>query len=144
MDEYTLSVEASFSPEDARTVDRGLDLYNFSQVGDAHFQLLGVFLRDEKGTIVGGLLGETFWEWLYIKTLWVDEPLRRKGYGVKLVEAAEAEALKRGCLSAYLDTFSFQARPFYEELGYETLGILEDFPTGHERIFLKKKLSPAS
>lgn len=144
MADYTLSVEASYSPEDARVVDHGLDVYNFSQAGEAQFQRLGIFIRGKDGTLVGGLLGESFWEWLHIRTLWVDEPLRGNGYGSKLVQAAEDEALKRGCLHVHLDTFSFQALPFYQRLGYDVFGRLEDFPTGHERIFLKKTLSPTS
>jgi iron complex outermembrane receptor protein len=47
---------------------------------------------------------------------------------------------KRGCHSAYLDTFSFQAKPFYERCGYEVFGVLEDFPKGHQRFFMRKSL----
>ena len=41
-----------------------------------------------------------------------------------------------------LDTLSFQARPFYEKLGYRVYGQLEDFPagSGHTRYYLTKTL----
>jgi hypothetical protein len=51
---------------------------------------------------------------------------------------AEAEAIRRGCRGAWLDTFSFQARGFYERPGYSIFGTIENFPPGHRRFFLKK------
>jgi hypothetical protein len=51
---------------------------------------------------------------------------------------AEAEAIERGCQGAWLDTFSFQARGFYEQIGYTVFGSIEDYPSGHSRFFLKK------
>lgn len=53
---------------------------------------------------------------------------------------AEEEAVRRGCLGAWLDTFSFQARGFYERLGYSVFGVIEGYPPGHSRFFLKKTL----
>ena len=58
----------------------------------------------------------------------------------QLMSAAETEARRRGCHHALLDTFDFQARPFYEQLGYVAFGELEDFPRGHSRYFLSKHL----
>ncbi|GET35341.1 putative N-acetylmannosamine-6-phosphate epimerase superfamily protein [Microseira wollei NIES-4236] len=48
---------------------------------------------------------------------------------------AESEAKKRGCHHCYLDKFSFQALGFYQKLGYQIFGILQDFPPGHQRYF---------
>jgi hypothetical protein len=31
-------------------------------------------------------------------------------------------------------------RPFYERRGYEVFGTLDDYPKGHKKFFLKKKL----
>jgi len=53
---------------------------------------------------------------------------------------AEVEARKRGARYAYLDTFDFQAPEFYKKYGYEVFGVLEDFPSGHTRYFMKKQL----
>lgn len=78
--------------------------------------------------------------WLRIGTLWVDARLRGQGYGRQLMAAAEAEGRQRGCHSAYLDTFSFQAPAFYERCGYEVFGTLEAFPGGHTRFFMRKSL----
>ncbi|MGE5138902.1 MAG: GNAT family N-acetyltransferase [Rudaea sp.] len=53
---------------------------------------------------------------------------------------AEAYARSRGAVGATLETFSFQARPFYESLGYEVFGSLDGFPPGHVKFFLRKAL----
>ena len=52
----------------------------------------------------------------------------------------EEEARQLGANSAYLDTFSFQAPEFYEELGYQSFGELGDFPDGKKRFFMRKAL----
>lgn len=96
--------------------------------------------RSDEGEIVGAALGETGRGWLQLSVVWVHENLRRQKLGTQLVEAAESEARRRGCRSAYLDTFSYQARPFYEKLGYVVFGTLEDYPPGHQRIYMQKGL----
>ena len=68
------------------------------------------------------------------------EEARGQGTGRRILIAAEEEAVRRGCRYAWLDTFSFQARGFYEKLGYSVFGTLEDYPAGHSRYFLRKTL----
>ncbi|MGB0061243.1 GNAT family N-acetyltransferase, partial [Candidatus Binatus sp.] len=75
-----------------------------------------------------------------VSDLWVDPALRGKGYATKLMNAIEQLAIQRGCTNSYLDTFSFQARPLYEKLGYKVFGTLENHPKGHSHYFLKKSL----
>ena len=53
---------------------------------------------------------------------------------------AETEAIGRRCHSTWLDTFEFQARGFYERLGYICFGQLHDYPPGFARYFMKKAL----
>ena len=140
MDELTITVESQPKEEERRKVIDGLIRYNESQTGDVSYDRLTLLLRDSSGEVVGGLLGEMYWGWLHIDILWVHESLREHGYGGKLMAAAEREATARGCGSAFLDTFSFQALPFYERLGYEVFGELADYPPGHRRYFLRKSL----
>ncbi|MDE2030395.1 MAG: GNAT family N-acetyltransferase [Alphaproteobacteria bacterium] len=103
-------------------------------------RLLSITHRDENGKLLAGLTGKTFWNWLYIDVLWVASELRGQGVGSALVEAAEAEARRRGCHAAYLWTESFEDADFYPRLGYKPFVVKEDFPTGHKRIGLMKKL----
>ena len=65
---------------------------------------------------------------------------RGQGVGSQLLAMAEQEAVARGCHSAYLDTFSFQALPFYQKQGYEVFGTLDNYPGEHKRYFLRKQL----
>jgi len=79
--------------------------------------------------------------WLDLSLLWVAEPLRGKGYGKKLLEAAEDEARAQGCRGVFLSTFSFQARPFYERFWYEVIADVPAYPAGHTYHVLKKLLA---
>ena len=126
---------------DSKFVQDRLREFNISKVGDDdHHQTLGIFVRDPDGRILGGLLGDTYWGWLYVSILWIDERLRGQGYGEKLLAAAEQEAIRRSCKHAHLETMSFQALPFYEKHGYTVFGVLEDLPEGHQKYYMHKKL----
>jgi GNAT superfamily N-acetyltransferase len=102
---------------------------------------LRIFLQNAEGKVVGGIAGDIFGGWIYISLLWVDEALRNQGHGSQLLQRLEAEAIKLGCKHTHVDTYSFEARPFYERAGYEVFGVLEDYPPGHYKYFLKKNLS---
>jgi ribosomal protein S18 acetylase RimI-like enzyme len=104
------------------------------------FRSLCVFARADDGTIVGGLTGKTYWQYLEVSFLWVSEAHRGSGHARKLMAAAEREAVKRGCRHALVDTFSFQAPDFYRRVGYEEFGRLEGFSGEHARHYLHKVL----
>ncbi len=97
-----------------------------------------LLLRDDAGRLRGGLSGILYWDWMFIDNLWVDDGLRGRGIGTELMNCAEQHAAARGCHSVWLDTF--QARGFYEKLGYGVFGLLEDYPLGQQRAFMKKRL----
>jgi GNAT superfamily N-acetyltransferase len=139
---FALALEESPRPEDLRYIEAGLSAYNRQYAPEDGHRTLNIFLRAADQTLAGGLLGDTYWGWLYVRVLWLDERVRRQGLGEQLLQAAEQEALRRGCRHAHLDTMSFQALPFYEKQGYTVFGVLEDLPAGHSRIFLQKKLAP--
>jgi GNAT superfamily N-acetyltransferase len=115
--------------------------YNDSQTGRQDFRLLILTLANEQGQIDGGLWGRTSYDWLFVELLVVPEAARGQGLGTELMRRAETEAIARGCHHAWLDTFEFQARGFYEKLGYTCFGELADYPPGFSRYFLKKTLS---
>lgn len=133
--------EDSRVAETARAVVKGLVAYNAAQAGPSKWKRFAVSVRDDAGTIKGGVVGSTLWNWCFIELVWLDEALRGTGLGTDLMARAEAVAAKRGARHVYLDTFSFQGDGFYQKLGYEVYGELGDFPPGHRRIWLKKDLS---
>jgi GNAT superfamily N-acetyltransferase len=117
-----------------------LAAYNQAQTGRNDPRALIIALDDPEGRVIGGLWGRTAYDWLFVELLFVPEALRGHGIGSELMRRAEAEALARGCHSAWLDTFEFQARGFYESLGYTCFGELPDYPAGSARYFMKKAL----
>jgi GNAT superfamily N-acetyltransferase len=125
---------------DAARIQREVRSFNASVVDEADFRPLLVLARDDSGSLIGGLVGETYWDWLYVDSLWVAAEHRHQGCGTRILEFAESEAVKRGCHSAFLETFSFQGRPLYERLGYRIVGTIRDFPMGHERYSMVKSL----
>jgi GNAT superfamily N-acetyltransferase len=135
-------VAETIDPADEKAILDNLMAYNFGQVGHRYaFAKLGITLRDTAdGPLLGGLTGETGNGWLYVDWLWVAEAARGRDLGTRLMDLAEAEGRRRGCHSAYLYTYSFQARPFYEKRGYAVVATLPDFPPGHQRHYLTKKL----
>ena len=141
---YTITLEETPSPADAQFVRAQLTAFNLAWTPDDQLRPLLILVRDAGGRIVAGLVGGTYWGWLYTEILWVEEGLRGQGYGQSLLAAAEAEAVRRGCRSAHLDTMDFQALRFYEKQGYSVFAELEDIPagSGHRRYSLKKRLVP--
>jgi GNAT superfamily N-acetyltransferase len=129
-------------PTDAMwtAIGGGISRFNTQHAGSHNHTDLVFMLYDPDGNIAGGLIGETYWDWLYINLLFVKEELRGSGYGHRLMQLAEEEARKRGMKHAYLDTFSFQAPEFYRAQGYRPFGQLEEFPPGYQRIFFTKDL----
>jgi GNAT superfamily N-acetyltransferase len=121
-------------------IGQGISNYNRQQAGDDEFQRLCFVLHAPDQAIVGGVMGATYWDWLYIDLLWAKDELCGRGYGHRLLTLAEQEARQRGAKNVYLDTFSFQAPDFYRQHGYQVFGELEGFPLGHQRYFLTKQL----
>ena len=120
-----------------------LGAFNHTRVGPESVLRLGLLLREggaEDGKIEGGVLAWSWYGWMHIGFVYLPEALRGAGLGRRLLQRTEAIARARGCHGMWLDTFSFQARGFYEKLGFSVFGEIEDYPPGHSRIFLKKRL----
>lgn len=127
-------------PADRDAIVDGLNQYNRDETGGADALPLAVLIKGESGATSGGLLGRTWLGWLYVELLYVPEGLRGRGVGRDLMLRAEAAARARGCIGIWLNTFSFQARGFYERLGFTLIGQIDDYPVGHQRFFLQKRL----
>jgi GNAT superfamily N-acetyltransferase len=140
MEDMNFSITVSDQPDAAaRTaIARGLGAYNRQQTRTDDYRPLAALLTNSDSDVVGGLWGNTAYGWLFVELLFVPETLRGQRIGTELMQRAEREAMKRGCHSAWLDTFQFQARGFYERNGYACFGELEDFPRGQSRYFMKK------
>lgn len=134
-----IEVTSQPSKSDEEAVLAGLRAYN-GRFAENDAMALCVVARDD-GSVVGGLDARTYWNYLDIKYFWVHEDCRGQGLGARILLAAEAEAVRRGCAHAFLDTFEFQARGFYEKMGYERFGQLDGFSGRHARYFMRKALA---
>jgi GNAT superfamily N-acetyltransferase len=135
-----IQIDGEVMPADEALVVHGLLAFNEDRLGPAEERPVKFVARDSTGVVVGGILGHTRWRWLYVAKLWVDERARGHGLGTRLMAAAEDLARSRGCTDVSLDTFDYQARPFYEKLGYELFGTLEGYPPGSRQYYLRKRL----
>ncbi len=128
-------------PDDAlrRAMAAPLLAFNGALAGPSAHQTLALSVRDADGVVCGGLWGATAHGWLYTQMLVLPEAARGRGLGRELMLTAEAEARRRGCTHAWVDT-QFGAVAFYERLGYTLFGVLPDYPPGFCRSFLQKAL----
>jgi GNAT superfamily N-acetyltransferase len=139
-DDLAIVFNPDIGSAEARFVRERLDLYNVGVTGVSAWYPMQFFVKSERGETLGGVLGSVWGGWLHIAYLWIDDSVRGKDWGTRLMDRAEAYGRERGCHSVTLDTHSFQARPFYESRGYEVFGTLDDYPKGHKKFFLRKKL----
>jgi ribosomal protein S18 acetylase RimI-like enzyme len=140
MEDETISIYEIENCPDAPAILNNLKEYNVESVGPANRKDLTISVRSSKGAVIGGLIGYTHWEWLFISILWVAEDSRGRNIGSNLVAEAESIAKHRGCRAVHLDTFDFQAPDFYEKLGYKKFGEIFDCPVkGKKRLFYKKE-----
>lgn len=121
-------------------VNNALEKFNNMHVGTDNHVLLNIVEYDENQNVIAGILGGTYWGWLHIDILWVDENFRSKKIGSRLLIAAENEAKKRGCHSVHVDTMSWQAPEFYKKHGYELISELDNIPNGYKKFHFIKRL----
>ena len=144
MDDEPLEIETDPNRRDVNALDVWMYQLNVARTGIADGEELAIFLRDDEGAIRAGLYGWTWSGWLEIRTLFVHEAERGRGLGSRLLAAAEKEGRRRGAHTAILDTHSFQAPDFYRARGYQAYAELDGYPTGHSKIFLRKRLDDQS
>lgn len=135
-----LTVTDMPSPEATRTIEDGLSIYNRAASGMADARDLAVLITDpESGETLGGLVGRTSLGLLFVDLFHVPEAMRGSGLGSRIMEVAEEEARRRGCVSSFLITINFQAPDFYKRHGYVEMGRVSSLP-GISRVVMTKSL----
>lgn len=135
-----IEITDKIKKQDEDIIYKGLLEYNLARIEDKNPKDLGVYLHDEAGNKVAGLIGNTHGNWLFIKFLWVSEELRGQSIGSNILNKAEQTAKERGCKYSFLDTFSFQAPEFYKKYGYKEVFVLENYPATGKRYYFTKTL----
>lgn len=128
------------SEEDIQDIRNGLIEHNSPYLkGLRQFEVAN-FRYKENGKKYAGVTGKIWGNWLLIQYLWVDKNEKGKGIGSTILSELELYAKQQGCHSCLLDTFSFQAKPFYEKHGYILQMTMENFPADAQRYYLIKQL----
>jgi GNAT superfamily N-acetyltransferase len=140
VDDKQIQVTDQLSGVDWQWLESTINQFNMRLTGYHDYRPLAIFLRDPTGENIAGLTAFTWGGTLRILFLWVHENYQRQGYGTQLLEAAEQEAIVRGCEQVVVDTHSFQAPQFYPQKGYTICGVIDDYPIGYQQIVFQKRL----
>src|SRR5574341_871890 len=104
-----ISSEPMAAESDVQLVREGLYRFNVGRTGHEFWRPVKILVRDDKGYILGGLLGDIWGGWMHVNILWIEEALRGSGVGRRLMEMAETEARQLGAKYVHLASRSFQA-----------------------------------
>ncbi|AWH17653.1 GNAT family N-acetyltransferase [Stenotrophomonas sp. ZAC14D2_NAIMI4_7] len=129
------------TPEEVEHLCTSLQQFNGPFTGGCQEAELRLVARDAQGALLGGILAEVALGWLEIHVLWVEPAQRSTALGAALLEVCEQRACALGAHSARLDTFDWQAEGFYARHDYRVFARLEDYPAGHARVFMSKRLA---
>ncbi|MCY7389463.1 MAG: GNAT family N-acetyltransferase [Burkholderiales bacterium] len=138
----TFECNESPNPADLAVVDAGIDQFNLAEPELHRVKPLAVFARGATENVVGGAVGRTWGQCCELQQLWTVEEARGQGIGTQLMNRFETEATRRACWLIYLDTFTFQARPFYESRGYRVVLETQGFTNGIVKYTMHKHLAP--
>ncbi|MFC5467419.1 GNAT family N-acetyltransferase [Cohnella suwonensis] len=139
--ERQLFLTEEYQESEVQFIINQIDSFNQSiapTAQESYSEPINLILKDQEDQIFGGVLGRFYRFALYIHVLWVSDQLRGQGYGSRLLEEIESISRSKGCRLIHLDTWNFQAPEFYKKHGYEIFGILEGFPEGFKRYYLRK------
>lgn len=137
---YTISLTDSPDPLDLQVIREDSDGHHAAHTPPVDWLPLGAFMRDMQGNMIAGVVGGSYWGWLYISRVWVKDPLRRRSYSLRLLKEAEKEALRRGCKHAFIETQDYDSMLFYENIGYFVTKKTEE--SGATRYSMQKELYP--
>ncbi|MDO5096394.1 MAG: GNAT family N-acetyltransferase [Peptostreptococcaceae bacterium] len=126
--------------EKAQELGNLIRAYNKSKREPSKSEPLNIYVEDEQGNLIAGMVAETFGNWLEIEYLYVGEDLRGQGLGSEILNMAEKEAKERKCKYSFVDTFNFQAPDFYKKHGYKEVFALKEYPYTSQRYYYTKEL----
>ncbi len=135
-----IQIESPPKADNLRVLDTGL-LDDIAKTEPIVVENLAVFLRDYNHTILGGMVGATFWDWFDLRYLWLDESVRGQGWAKKMLAMTESQVKQDGNIGITCDTASFQSLAFYQSQGFEIIGTLKNRPPQHESYFIQKRFN---
>lgn len=140
MSDYQIIYSAVLKPEEDDILFNGLNDEALKVKGLEPIKTFAFLIKNEKNEVVGGVKGVTYYGCLFTDTLWISAELRGKGWGTKLMQAVENLGRERNCTFSTLSTMDWEARPFYEKLGYQLEFMREGYEKNSKMYFMRKNL----
>ena len=136
-----ITYQDSLSPEHKQIIINGLNnnAYQQKELGKSNSSF-SFCLEDDNKKLLAGVSGFHYYGCFYVDLLFVEESVRGKGYGSSLMQKSEKLARERGCLFMAVNTMDFEAKPFYEKLGFEVEFVRTGFEKESKMYFLRKEL----
>ncbi len=135
-----VTLEADDNDEVLNALTVGMRAFNRAQAPGMTSAKIVTAVRDDAGKVVGGVIGRLAGDSVYMEIVYNDEEVRGTGLGREAMQLVEEEARRLGATESWLYTMSFQAKPFYEKLGYHQFGELQWLGGQHRRHFMRKDL----
>jgi GNAT superfamily N-acetyltransferase len=129
------------TPDEEIYLEDRINQFNITGTGIPFGGKVSALAYDAHEQLIGGATAFQWGDAFTIEFLWLEQNWRSQNIGTQVMDRLEQEAANRGCTQVYLDTYSFQALAFYKKRGYEVIGWLDNFPTPHQRYFLRKALA---
>jgi ribosomal protein S18 acetylase RimI-like enzyme len=140
MKEHHLSVIWEPSQQETEQIRQGLTQFGIDAIGGVPPKSLAVLMKTDHSRVIGGATGEVILGHFFLHQLWIDTPLRGKGYGSRILDKVEQTVCEIGCCEVTLDTMNPRSKAFYEQHGYRVINEIDDYIPGFNRIFYKKQL----
>ena len=135
-----LVAETSPAAADLALLEEQVAAAAIAAAGLGEEQEFAIFGRGDDGRVVAGISAIVWGECCELQAMWVDESLRNRGLAHALIAGAEAEARRRGCALVAFHAYDLLARGLYERMGYETVGVIENYPAGSAARWYRKAL----
>jgi GNAT superfamily N-acetyltransferase len=137
---FGLVVEDSPAAADLALLEERVAAAARGAAGAGEEHEFGIFARDDDGRVVAGISAIVWGGCCEIQAMWVHESLRHRGLAHALMAGAEDEARRRGCALVMFHAYDLLGRGLYGDLGYETVGVIDDVPAGSAARWYRKFL----
>lgn len=137
-------IKTSLAPDEiqriSKIIGQNLKKFNESKIGPYEFKPFTIYITNETNEVIGGIKGDLFDIICMVQSVWVHEEERGRGLGSKAFEKLEEFAKNSKCELIQLDTTEFQAKGFYEKLGFKVVAELPKNFKGFTTYIMRKNL----
>lgn len=140
IDTYFLERQEEPIPQDEQVLFDGISDDAVKKKGMERIKPFRIYIKDSDQSVLGGASGVTYYGCLYVDMLWVEESIRRHGFGTQIMEEAEKIGRERHCSFVTLNTMDWEALPFYQKLGYSIEFVREGYEKTSKMYMLRKEL----